>query len=100
LTTIDIVNRGIFGLVYLIIRVGSNSYKPFLALFDTGIEINLLPFLYYNQNLLSYASLKDMTSIVYNGKSLFLIKVIEDWIYIRSNRVKAVFLLSIMLTIK
>jgi hypothetical protein len=42
------VNRGISGLVYLIVRVESNNYKLFLALFDTNIEINLLPFLYYN----------------------------------------------------
>jgi hypothetical protein len=64
--------------VYLIIRVESNSHKPLPALLNTGVEINLLPFLYYNQNLLFYTPLKDITLIVYNNKSLSLIKVTED----------------------
>ena len=47
-STIDIVNRGLCGSIYLIVKVSSNSNEPLPALLNTKAEINLLPLFYYN----------------------------------------------------
>lgn len=90
-TTRDVVNRGCCGSAYLTVRVGDDTRAPMSALLDTGAEMNLLPLSYCNDNSLSYAQLESMNSTVYNGESLSLIGVTENWVCIGHERIRQVF---------
>jgi hypothetical protein len=62
-----------------------------LILLNTRAKMNLLPLLYYRQNKLLYILLNNMNLTVYNSKSLALIRVTEEWIYIKLNKIKFIF---------